>query len=309
MNKKFATFFSETYGMEIDNALAYGKIKEYEVSATLRATMDQFPLKIHISFYSTDEQKRAIEAAIRKLALKLFKMTFTPYGLSIALSYFTIGQILKRLPTLLEQILGIISENGGLTSEFCPVCGNRLDPTTSQKRMIDGFAITLDTDCVNTINAVIEAENQDFKNAPNNYFKGFLGALIGGLAGVVIAVILYAVGFVSSLSAIVSIVAGTFLYKKFHGKPNKMMLVIVSLTTLGLMVATVVSIYVVAAGIAAQEAGVALSAFDAFRICMDDSEFSGLFYRDLGLVVLFSLIGIVAEIVIINRQIKRKQNI
>lgn len=308
MNKKFTTFFTG-YGLEVNGNFAYGNVNGYETNATVVMFDTVAPLRLHISFYATDDQKRNIEASIRNLALKFFSMQFSPYGLSLGFNDMTVKRLLKRLPEVLDKIYGVLAENGALTSEYCPVCGNKLEEETLKKCNVDGYTITLDNDCVNTINTVINEENQDFKNAPNNYLKGFLGAFIGGLAGVAVAVLLYVAGFVSSLSAVISIVLGAFLYEKFHGKPNKMMVVIVSLTTLVMLAATVPAVYIVAAGIAANEASVNISAIDAFNILMLDDEFSRMFYSDLALIILFSVLGTVFEIFVLAKRVKRKKSI
>ena len=308
MNSKFTAFFSG-YNMTVNGNYAYGTVNGYETNALVVMLDNIAPVKIHVSFYATDDQKRSIEATIRNLALKYFTMRFSPYGLSLGFNDITANRLLKRLPEVLNTIYGILSENGALKCEYCPVCGNLLDAENSKKCNIDGFTITIDNDCVNTINTVISAENQDFANAPNNYLKGFIGAFIGGLAGAAVSVLLYIVGFISSISAVIAIVLGTFLYQKFHGKPNKMMIVIVSLTSLVLLAATIPAIYIVAAGIAVKEIGVSMSAIEAFNICMQDTEFARGFYCDLGLIVLFSALGTVFEIFVMAKQIKRKKNI
>lgn len=308
MNKKFTSFFSG-YNMSVDGNFAYGVVNGYETNANIVILDNIAPVKIHVSFYATDEQRRVIEAAIRNLALKFFNMRFSPYGLILGFNDITVNRLLKRLPSVLDSIYAILSENGALKREYCPVCGNLIDESNSKKCNIEGFTITIDNDCVNTINSVISAENQDFNEAPNNYFKGFLGALIGGLAGAAVSVLLYVAGFVSSISAAIAIVLGTFLYQKFHGKPNKVMIAIVSLTTLVLLAATVPAIYIIAAGIAADEAGLSISAIEAFEICMQDTEFSRLFYCDLGLIILFSALGTGFEIYMLSKKIKRKKNI
>ncbi len=368
MNKKYTAFF-EGYGMTVDKNSAYGKIHGYETNAVLRPLEMTFPLLIHISFYATDEQKRNMEFSIRNLALKFFNMQFSAYGLAMGFNDITNGRLIKRLPEVLEKIFAIISENGAMNADFCPVCGRAFGaveeeevifpiddaPEAAEEKLvtdaenqggevkaeetvpenaeankpsavetavkkpavvrefkkcnIDGLTITIDSDCVETINSVIRQENSDFENAPNNYFKGFLGAFIGGLAGVAVAIVLYAIGFISSISAIISIALGTFLYRKFHGKPNKIMIVIVSLTTFVMMIASVVGIYIVSSGIAAAEVGVPMTAIEAFGILMQDSEFSGMFYADLCMVILFTVIGIVVEIFVMAKGIKRRKNI
>lgn len=308
MNKKYTAFFTSR-GMAVNGKFAYGIVNGYETNAGIFTLDSVAPTKIHISFYATDMQKRNMEIAIRNLALKFFTMQFTPYGLMLGFNDITLNHMLKRLPSILDTIYGIISENGALTSEFCPVCGNPLDESNIKKCNIDGFTITIENTCVETINSVISAENQDFIDAPNNYLYGFLGALVGGLAGVASCVLFYLFGIVSALSAILSIALGTFLYQKFHGKPNKGMIVIVALTTLVLLAATIPAIYITAAWIAARSEEMYMSALEAFNICMSSDEFARAFYSDLAYVIMFSIIGIVLEIVILVKKIKRQKNI
>ena len=308
MNKKFTNFFSG-YGMTINGRYAYGKINGYEANAAVVMLDNVAPLRMHISFYATDDQKRAIESAVRNLALKFFRMQFSPYGMSLGFNDITVNRLLKRLPEVLNSICNILTDNGALNSGYCPVCGNPLNESNSKKCNVDGFYITIENECVNTINTVIDAENKDFNEAPNNYLRGFLGAVIGGVVGAAVSILFYVIGLVSSIAAIVSIVLGAFLYRKFGGKPNKMMIVIVSLTTLILLAATVPAIYIVASGIAADSVGVSLSALEAFEFCMGDPEFARMFYADLALIVLFSALGAGLEIYVLAKQIKRKNNI
>lgn len=308
MNKRFSTALSN-YGMTINGNFAYGIIHGYETNATVNLLDNFTPLRMHISFYATPEQHQNIEAAINNLKIKYFKMEFTTYGISLGFNEFTAGQLIKKLPGVLDSIYGVLSDNGALKSEFCPVCGGQLGEG-AKKCNIDGFTITIDNDCVNRINMIINAENQDFTAAPNNYFKGFLGALIGGVAGAALSIVFYMIGLISAISAFVSIILGAFLYQKFHGKPDKMMIVIVALTTIVLLEATIPVIYIVASGMAAAQEGLSMSAIEAFSLLMEDGEFALYFYRDLAMVFLFSVIGIAFEISYLKRKIKkRKTNI
>ncbi len=310
MNKKFTAFFTGNYGMTVEGNLAYGTVYGFETNANVVMFDNVSPLRLHVTFYATDEQKRNMEAAIRNLALKYFRMSFSQYGLFLGFNDITVKRLLKRLPEVLDKIYAILEENGAMKAEFCPVCGNPLDEANCKECKIEGMKIKIDNDCVATINSVISAENADFESAPNNYIKGFAGAVIGGLVGVAISTVLYIVGFVSSISAIVAIVLGCFLYEKFRGKPNKIMLVIVTLTTMVMLAASIPAIYIVVAGIAANEANVDMSAIDAFTKLMNESEeFSRFFYADLALVILFSAIGAGLQAFAMVKKIKRQKNI
>ncbi|MGN1098975.1 MAG: hypothetical protein ACI4S9_01395 [Christensenellales bacterium] len=308
MNKKFAAFFADN-NMTVSGNTAYGIVRGYETNAVL-STMDTVsPFRLHIAFYATDDSKRAIQTALRDAAIKFFNFNFTPYGLQVGLNDLTIARLINRLPSVMDLIYGTLSDNGALGEGFCPVCGNPMEPSDDKKHVIDGLTVTLDDGCLSTINAVIDAENKDFAEAPNNYLFGFCGALVGGIAGGLLAVIVYALGFISSIASVVAVLLGAFLYQKFHGKPNKMMLVIVSCTTLVCMVLSVLIVYVAAAGMAAQEAGVAMSAFEAFAFLMKDAEFSVSFYTDLAMVLVFSAIGVGVEIYYLRNKVRRQKTI
>ncbi|MDE7181783.1 MAG: hypothetical protein K2O41_01955 [Clostridia bacterium] len=308
MKKKFADFFTG-YGMEITGNSAYGTVNGYETNATLDVMNNNYPLRLHISFYATDEQKHNIQSALRNAAIKYCVYQLTQYGLMLGLNDMTTGRLLKRLPSVLDTVYGIIGENGGLGEGSCPVCGNILDPEHSNKHNVEGLTLTLDDACVEQINAVIDKENEDFKNAPNNYLLGFCGALIGAIVGVGVSIAFYAAGFISSISAIISVLLGAFLFEKFHGKPNKMMIVIVAVTTLVFMLGSYPVMVIVDAGIEANKLGLGISAMDAFDICMSDSEFKNAFYRDLALIFVFAAVGIGVEIAYLMRKIKRTKNI
>lgn len=84
-----------------------------------------------------------------------------------------------------------------------------------------------------------------------------------------------------------------------------MMIVIVACTTLVLMLGAIVGIYVVVAGVAAEEAGVSMSAIEAFQYLLGDAEFSRYFYSDLGLTLFFSIVGIGYQAVVVSKSLRR----
>ena len=234
-------------------------------------------------------------------------MQFSPYGLSLGFNDITVNRLLKRLPEVLNSICNILTDNGALNSGYCPVCGNPLNESNSKKCNVDGFYITIENECVNTINTVIDADNKDFNEAPNNYLRGFLGAVIGGVVGAAVSILFYVIGLVSSIAAIVSIVLGAFLYRKFGGKPNAVMVLILSWTVFGMMILSVVGTYFVAAAIYAGDAGV--SAIEYFKWCMQDEEIRRGFIVDMALTVLFTVLGCAYEIYMLWKRVKRQKNI
>lgn len=303
MNKKFKEYVL-SLGMTVNGNFAHGTVKGYETNASIQVTEAAYPVKIHISFYATEEQKRSINAALANLNIKRASFTFSPFGLTIGLNDFTVGGLVKKLPAILDSVFAVISGNGATGAGYCPVCGKPLEEGQGRDCHIDGFSVYLDNDCVETLNSRIAEDNKRFENAPNNYLRGFLGAAIGGVAGAACAIILFLIGFVAAISSVISVLLGAYLYEKFGGKPNKVMLLIVSVTTIVFMALSVLIIYVWAASIIYE----APSAIEAFKIALADSEFSLEFYSNLLMTLLFSLVGAGVEIFYMARKIKRRKN-
>lgn len=305
MYKIWKEFFEQN-NLKIENNCAYGVFNEYEVNYTVLN-----PIIIHIAFYAAEEQKNTIANEIKLIADKNTKYEFDKFGVALSVTnlYSTVGKMVEKTTKLSEDIIGILKNSGALGAGHCPICGVYTTEQNSHMRNIDGLHVTIDDDCANSINEMITRQNLEFDNAPNNYFKGFLGALIGGVAGAVIAIILNIIGFYAGLSSFVAFIVGVLLYQKFGGKPNKMMIVIVTATTFVMMILAVMSIYLFIAGVAATEAGVSLNAFEAFAVCMKEEEFARMFYADLAMTLLFTVVGCVSEIVKTARNIKRSKNI
>lgn len=306
MNKKLTAFLTER-GLTVDKNSAYGVFGGFETNVQYRPMDNVTPLYLHFACYTTDEQKRAIQQELNSASIKYLKFAFSSYGLEVGLNDLTLGRLIKRLDEVLSKICSSLTNNGALGIGYCPVCGNVLNFDQSKKCTVDGLTVTIDDTCITNINNLITAENKDFAEAPNNYLRGFAGAVIGGLVGVVIAVGFYLAGFISAISAFVAILLGEFLYRKFGGKPNKMMVVILSVTTFVMMMLAVVGIYFVASAIEGAKYG--YGAFESFSIVMSDAEAQRVFTLDMILTVIFSALGCGYEIFMLLKRVKRKTNI
>ncbi len=308
MNKKFEIFFKDL-GMEITGNGAYGVYENYEFNAITQVFNNQTPLTIHLSFYANDEIKRSIVNELRDLKLKYFKYSTDTFGLSLGLNDLTVGRLVKRLPDVLKQVLNILNKYEVLTAEYCPVCGKKLDEATSKKYNIEGIFITLDEKCVEDLNAVIQAENKEFKDAPNNYLLGFIGAVVGAIVGVISFIILYFIGYISALSSLISIALGTFLYKKLGGKQDKIMIIIVTLVSIISMLLTVFIIYFLVANVLAPNYGYTSTGFNAFKDMMKVKEFANEFTINFVMTLVFTLLGVVGQVFYLTRSIRRQPEI
>ncbi len=292
MNKKFEQGLAE-YGLTVNGNNAYGVVKCYEVNATVNQRDMYYPMTVHISCYATDAQRADISAALKnRKDIKGLK-SVSDFGVTLRLTDITAGRLIKRFPEIMNWILGMLEANGALGAQHCPHCGKQLG-AGAQKCDVEGMTVTLDSDCVGAVNAAIDNRNADFAAAPNNYLRGFLGALIGGIVGAALVVVFYLLNFVSVVSGIAAVALGGFLYQKFGGKPNKMMILIVAVTSLVFLIGALLITYIVAARIAADDAGLyAMSAIEVLKFVMEnDPDFKSAFIYDLMLVIVFALLGV-----------------
>ncbi len=305
MNKKFAAALEEM-GFKNTNGSFTQKKGGYCISANLLFNGNMSFLCIHVSFYADDTKKNSIVSDIEALKIKMVKVLATPYGVMLQINGMTNKTILTKAKENLDSVLSIIKNYDVLGENYCPVCGEEFGVDDFDYRVIQGMSIKLHKHCIDAINEEIDKEKAEFDSLPNNYLKGFAGALIGGLVGAILTIVIYYTGFISALSSIVAIFLGTFLYQKFQGKPNKMMILIVSLTTFVLIIASIFGVYLFEAGKAAKEAGLNINAFDALKILMKDSEIKNAFTLDLVLTCVFTLVGIGFEVFTVMKAMKDK---
>ena len=230
MNKKVISLLQQ-YGLTVTGNTAYGIMQGYETSLRSPSPMEQSAYYIHVNFYATDEKKQEIAAELGRTGIKL---TATPsaYGLTICFPAAFAGTLVKNLPVLFDRLIALLKQNELPGADTCPYDGKPLIEAEKKRCSINGFYVTLNNDCVSSINRQIEEENRAFANAPNNYIRGICGALIGGVVGAGLVIGFYFLGYVASVAALIAVMLGAFLYRKFGGKPNTVMIVIVSVVSL-----------------------------------------------------------------------------
>jgi uncharacterized membrane protein len=237
------------------------------------------------------------------------KHQFSRYGLFVGLTGWTNSSLSKSLPTVIDKVFGCLLENGALAHSCCPICGMEMSEEERKKAEIEGITVSMHSNCIVERNSEIQVAEKSFNSAPNNYLKGFLGAVIGGLLGVGLTVILFNLGYVSAITAVVSVALGAYLYKRFGGKPNGTMIVIVSATTLISLLGTVFGLYMLAAYGLSLEAGDTYGMWESFSIYMKDEAFAASFRSDMLMVLLFTGIGLFWMVGSLRKSIKREKEI
>ena len=303
MNKKLLEAFSQA-GVAFEKNRGYGVVNGFETNVKYGTVA---PIIIHFACYATDEQKRTILKALAAEKIAFANFLFDKFGLGLLINDWTGGTLAKRLSTVFEKICNVLTSNGALGVGYCPVCGNALDYENCKKCIIDGMSISIDNTCVDNINGQIDAENKLMDEAPNNYVRGFAGAFLGGLVGAALSVLFYYIGFISALSAFVAFIVGELLYRKFGGKPNKVMVLIICCTVFSMMITSVLGTYLVAAAMGAAEVG--MDTMEYFQLCMQDEEISLSFATDMILTILFTALGCGFEIYLLRKRMSRQKNI
>lgn len=308
MNKKIVGV-AQSLGLEVNGNMAYGHVDGYELNI-LYVPMNSFPIVLQFSGHILEDKRDAIATEIKKLALKNCQYQFNDFGLILALTGLTLGSITSKLNDIISKIINTLKENDVQGDSYCPICGKELTDENSKLCSVDCLNVKICLDCLNSINEQIEKNNAEIDKAPNNYFKGTIGAIVGGLCGSLVAVILSMLGFISGISALVAVVLGFLLYQKFGGKANKQMVFIVSATSVLCMVLAVFFIYLVAAKAFAAEMGfTAETSLALFNKAMSYSEFSSSFIRDLIMSLLFAVLGGVFEIKKMANSVKPTEKI
>ena len=307
MNKKLAAALQQ-HGMTVTGNSAYGTVQGYEMSLRAPSPMEQSAYFLHVSFYASEEKKQEAANEIARFGNKL-RVENSAYGLTITLPQpvFTLNPLIEAIGVLFEKLPALFKQKEIPGADVCPYDGNPM--TENSKRCVmNGFFVTLNNDCIGSINKAIEEENRLFANAPNNYLQGICGALVGGVVGAALVIALYFMEYVASISAIIAVMLGAFLYRKFGGKPNAVMIVIVSVISLifiliGYYAAVIIDII--------SELSLDFgSAVELLNLNLaENPEFSKLFYTNLALLLVFTALGIGVMIFSLVRQIKRPKNI
>lgn len=306
MANKYLNYFVDKGFTYVDKFTVKGDIRGYRVNAAYNP-MNGLPV-MHIAFYSTENQRVAVEQVLKAKAYTRFKYNFDQFGLLLMFQDMTIGAWLKRIDEIIATIFDALEENQILGAKYCPVCGKELGENAAERKL-NGVTIAIDNDCIATINKQIDEENASFDEQPNNYGLGTVGALIGGVAGLAVFIVLYLAGFIGALSAFVSMIVGEILYKKFGGKPNKMMVVILSATTVVFMLGGMFGTTLIECGKLAADAGANISNLEAFKIIMNNADGQKWFWSNMLMTTLFTLFGIVWEIVRLVQSIKRPNKV
>ena len=288
----------------------YGRIDGYEVNV-FNNPMDTGPI-FAFSTFLPQSKKNDFITSVNSLKISLVQADAFEFGVMVKIGAMTGKQFEKKFPNVIEQILRILQELEAPKADVCPQSGEILDAENCKLATMPNtnFKFYLSQNAIETVNSGIEKSNEDFQNAPNNYLKGFIGIAIGAIAGIVVAFVAGLMGYITSFAPLVSIFLGVFLYKKFGGKQNHMMIIMSLGTTLVAIVGYLLALYIIVANQAVAEINLALSGFDALKFCLENSdEFKQAFVSEITTNAIFFLIAGGASIANLLKMIRRPKNL
>ena len=306
MNKRIVELLSQ-YDFKFEKNSAYGHIEGYEVNVLLN-TMGIGPIFI-FSTHLSQEQKSDFVAKMNARKISLVQVQPSMFGLEIVIGSATLGSFVKKFPNVLAAILEELAAVKAPKADICPQSGELMNEENSRIVTIPDSPVhvRLSNAGIESLNSTITKNNEDFEKAPNNYLKGFGGIFIGGVAGVVATIIFALLGYVSIFSSLISIFLGTFLYKKFGGKENAMMIIMSFVTTILMILLTLLLVYISAANNIVDNA---MKGFEALAYCIkNDVAFKAEFIMDLSINAVFAILGEVYSIFSLVKKIKRPKSI
>ena len=308
--RKFIRETLKPYNFTYEGNSGYGVINGYEVNVTINEYVGPSFL---FSTYLPMEKKKEVASRISALSSSKLRVSATEQGIILNMAWAgTVFTYPKRFNEVLPFVLQALEEYEAPKNNICPQTGEELTETNSQLVRLPKtrFKVRLSNSGVTALNVTITKSNEDFKNAPNNYGPGFLGVLIGAVAGAVLTFVFGIMGFITFIAPVGSIVLGTFLYRKFGGKPNAVMVVMSFVMTLVLVFIAFIMVYVITATGVCAQAGVDKSGFEALKTCLELSpDFERIFYLDLALNGLFVVVAEAVSIFFLIKTIRRPKNV
>ncbi|MCI5745997.1 MAG: hypothetical protein MR270_06935 [Erysipelotrichaceae bacterium] len=299
---KFLKKINEVFALnEEGNNTLYGEIRNYQITI-----VGSNLITFYLNYQPSDEVNHEIYSILSSGKNKKFiTFRFDQYGVSGTVNGMTATSAANTFIEKINQVIDVLVRNNVAGSECCSMCHEKLDFNAKLVRVNDRY-MKLDEKCYSELSLKIENEEKTFNEAPNNYLKGTLGALIGVLIGCVAYFALYMIGFISGWIAVLAVFLADLLYVRFKGKSNNVKLVIISaLSFVGMLVTCLLIYIMIGSAIITQEG---LSNVTALEYILNDSELKSSLVHDMLLTVVFTALGIVIMVANIKRKNKKLHN-
>ncbi|MDE7105620.1 MAG: hypothetical protein K2O22_00465 [Anaeroplasmataceae bacterium] len=299
MTRNLITFLTGN-NFSIEQESAYSFINGYQVS--IRQTPN---LAVQIFSFLEEEQIQSVTSYLKEnnKVLHISSFDVTPLGVCINIAS------LNTLMEALEKITNFLSLQNAKNQQYCPVTGEEFIEETKQKVQYNQFVVFINEASVEILNAQIEAAEQDFQNAPNNYLKGALGAIIGGALGAIVWVVIGAfTGFMSGwIAFLIAFLAGLG-YDKMKGKPTNMKFVVAAVVTLCYAILSMIVVYILLVKTAMNQYNLEGNPISVlFELMELDDRVKTAFIIDMVLALLFGVFGVFFSYFQMKKTLHKKQ--
>ena len=284
----------ESLGLEEKSKNVFnGKYKGYEVTLIVG---QQFT--VYINFYGSIQTKAEVMQVFQNAVTKQMTVTFVDnYGIKANVNGMTFKTALNKLIGKLDATIEHLKKVQAPGVGYCPVCGEPIE--TAYNIRVNEVYVSLDEKCHTAIQGAVVIEQIEFDSKPNNYVNGIFGALLGAVIAAVLWVIIYLLGYLSALTAVLAVFLGNYFYVKFGGKANNVKNIIVAAVSLLVLVLTCIGLYEFVVGAALAEANIDMPVFE---FIFTDPDCKAAFIHDMILNVVFTLIGVIVQIIYTKRK-------
>ncbi len=238
------------YNLQTQNKINFGTINNFQVC--LKVDAFATPACIGQIFCFLDHRIEEINSILKDNSKELCLLNYKVDNdnILIVMKAFTMKGAVKNLEKSLNFITNKLFELG-FDSSKCPECGKDL----VESKELGYLNLLVNTSfpmhvCEDCYNHILEEENkkEEYKNSPNNYLKGTLGAFIGALLGGMAWIIVGLFGYVASIIAFLISFLGSYGYDLMKGKKNKIKLLIVSIVSIFVIILSTFILYIIVCG-------------------------------------------------------------
>lgn len=303
MNRQL-TQFAESHNLEIKDSVIFGEYNNYHSSFAFNSFNGIAMCKIYSLL--EDNQITEIESFLQKnkKTLKYVQYQIKRTSITFTMMIMTYKSFVVNVEKTMEELTTFLSSIQVKNAAYCPACGDLIDIKNYVHN--NDTHVCVDTKCASQIQTKIDRVEEEYQASPNNYGRGTLGALVGALIGGIVWIIVGLIGFVSAYVAIlVSFLAGIG-YDKMKGKASKVKLVIISVISMIVILASMYLLYVIIIQGEMSKNEIEGSPFEWLHyILANDPQSQAGFIKDMVLSVIFGGIGVFAYTASLRKKVHK----
>lgn len=285
--------YARENGLKVGGGMAYGNLRGYAVSLCEGSGWKGMTVNTRI----TDA---AAEAEIRnQLASesnrKRFSIRDAQYAEGrIDMTFLDTIGTMKKINAFTEWFFPLLDGAGAEKYGICDLCGMEMGHSGVWKQ-IGETALHVHPACAGRLEAEIRQQEQDqAENASGSYLTGLIGALLGALLGAVVWAVVYELGYIASVVGLLIAFLTVKGYELLRGRQGKgMVVLILAAVVFGVAAGNLIAYcWELMTLVLAGELPISMGEIPGFLLfMMQDGEFFGQVIKDLGMGLLFALLG------------------